>query len=181
MDIGIIASRYAKALHKYAEEQGDTARVYEELVHLTTLFQELPKFKAYLTSPELTCEEKIGLLRSAFAEKEATLTLNFLALVIKNQRAALLTYICHSYLRLYRKRNRIAASRLITASKVADAQVARFKEVVAKYTEGEVELQTMTDEELLGGFVLEFDGYRIDASLRSQLEQVKRQLMTTTL
>lgn len=182
MDIGIIASRYAKALYKYAEEQGATKHVYQDFMHLTALFETLPKFKTYLASPELSYSHKIELLCTALEVENtsSSVTLSGLALVLRNQRASFLSYICHSYLLLYRKLHNIRASRLTTVHPIGATQVARFKEIVGQHTEGEVELHVVTDEDLLGGFTLEFDGYRIDASLRNQLQKIKRKLGSAT-
>lgn len=182
MDIGIIASRYAKALYKYAEEQKAERSVYDSLVYLMQLFKHLPKLQALVASPELSVDDKLQLIKAALEQKShAALILDFLALVLRNQRASFLIYICYSYLLLYRQRNKLTSATLTSASHVSETQLTRFKALVAKHTGSEVELTTTVDETLAGGFVLEFDGYRIDASLRTQLETIKRQLVNATM
>lgn len=57
MDQGIISMRYAKALLRYAEENGEAERVYQETIKLGQTFQSLPALYKALLNPVLQ-EEK---------------------------------------------------------------------------------------------------------------------------
>ena len=39
-----------------------------------------------------------------------------------------------------------------------------------------IEFEVEEDPEILGGFILEYDTYRLDASLRTQFNQLRREL-----
>ncbi|MFZ8455756.1 F0F1 ATP synthase subunit delta, partial [Staphylococcus aureus] len=45
---------------------------------------------------------------------------------------------------------------------------------------GSVELETVVDEKLIGGFVLEFDNKLVDASVASDLRNIKKQFAENT-
>ena len=51
-----------------------------------------------------------------------------------------------------------------------------MRQRVESRTQGTVEFQTEVDPEIIGGFILEYDTYRMDASIQNQLRQILTQL-----
>ena len=47
-----------------------------------------------------------------------------------------------------------------------------MKRMVENRTRGTVEFNTEVDKELIGGFVLEYDDYRMNASVKSKLRRI---------
>ena len=52
----------------------------------------------------------------------------------------------------------------------------RLTKVIEKNTRQKVQFSVKVDPEIQGGFIVEYDTYRLDASLRTQLNQLRRQL-----
>ena len=52
----------------------------------------------------------------------------------------------------------------------------RLRSIVEKRTDCRVDFSVKEDKELLGGFVLQYDTYRLDASVKTQLQKMKREL-----
>ena len=48
--------------------------------------------------------------------------------------------------------------------------------MVEDKTQGSVEFNTKIDNELIGGFILEYDDYRMDASVKSKLRGILSEL-----
>ena len=91
----------------------------------------------------------------------------------------MMLFIAASYLTLYRQEKNLTEARLTFAGKVSPAIVGRVRKMLEDKLQGEVSLHVDEDKALLGGFVLEFDTYRLDASLRSQLQQLRRELVVS--
>jgi F-type H+-transporting ATPase subunit delta len=51
-----------------------------------------------------------------------------------------------------------------------------MKQMVEAKTQGTVEFTTEVDPSIIGGFVLEYDTYRMDVSVQSQLRTILKQL-----
>ena len=51
-----------------------------------------------------------------------------------------------------------------------------MKQMVERKTHGTVEFNTEVDPDILGGFILEYDTYRMDASVKSKLNSILVQL-----
>ena len=81
------------------------------------------------------------------------------------------------YLDLYRKLNRISTGRLETAVPVTPETERKIIDLIASETNGKVELKTSVKPELLGGVVFEMDSERLDASIATQLRNIKKQFV----
>lgn len=178
MDIGIISSRYAKTLLRFATDNGEEQKVYEEMQILAESFRRVPALQQALLNPVLTAEQKEALLVSAAAgEKEPTAsTRSFLRLVVANKRADLMTFVANTFVELYHREKHIIKGRLVVPTEVSEATAAKLRKMVEDRTQSHVEFTTEVNPAIGGGFVLEYDTYRLDASLRTQLAELRRNL-----
>ena len=86
MDEGLISRRYAKALLKYAQDQGCADRIYDESKNFEKAFTQHPEVEKALQNPVLKREEKERLIVSATGGNAATAFIRFIRLVIGNRR-----------------------------------------------------------------------------------------------
>ena len=77
-----------------------------------------------------------------------------------------------SYITLYREQKHIINGKLTTASKVSAVVEDRMKRLVESHTNGSVEFSTEVNPDIIGGFVLEYDTYRMDASVKTRLRRI---------
>lgn len=181
MDIGIVSSRYAKALYRYAAENKEEARVYAEMRQLDTCFGKVEAFSSSLSSPVLTEEQKNGLLLAAASAGDKTDTsetvARFFRLVIDRKRTELMRFIANSYISIYEKANNRVKGHLVVARPVSEEIVKRLKALVETRTESRVNLEVDVDSSIGGGFILQYGDNRMDASIHGQLERIRRELM----
>ena len=69
------------------------------------------------------------------------------------------------------------SGRLITAVPVAQETEAKMRQMVEKRTNAQVEFQTEVNPDIIGGFILEYDTYRMDVSVQSQLRTILKHLV----
>ena len=120
----------------------------------------------------LPTKQKELLLNAACGKTPSSLTQDFLRLVLKEQREQMVQFIAHSYITLYRKQNNLISGRLITASAVSTDTERKMRQMVESRTKGTVEFQTEVNPDIIGGFILEYDTYRMDSSVKTQLRQI---------
>ena len=150
MDAGVIARRYATTLLKYVTEIGHGEQVYAQV-------------KALLADPDSVptlCED----------------LQKFSALLVRNGRMPEVKRIFTSFLRQYETSSGLHVARLRTAvdSPALQEKVqTHLKELIG----GRVEFISEVDPSLIGGFVLEVDGRRLDASVSHQLDDIRNQLI----
>lgn len=178
MDIGVIASRYAKTLLKFASENGEEARVFDEMNQLSQAFLAQPILQTALTNPVIADKDKTELLLAAVGGKEQTTssTHKFFALVVGNHRTEQMLFIANAYISAYLKAKNIVRGKLTLASSVSEATQKRLKEILESKAQTNLLFETEIDPEIQGGFILQYDTYRYDASLKAQLARLHREL-----
>ncbi len=178
MDIGIVSVRYAKALLRFAAANGEEESVYKEMCLLADTFVSLPQLHAAMLNPVLTAAQKAALLSEACTPGGRTTasTARFINLVTDKKRAGIMMFIANSYAGLYRKDKHIVRGRLVVPAEVSDNISRKLRSIVENRTDSHVDFEVAVDSSIGGGFILEYDNYRLDASLKTQLEQVRREL-----
>ena len=176
MDIGVISTRYARALLKSATDAKLDTQVYQEMMTLAKSFTDVPALRQTIDNPMLEKAKKQTLLETAAGGKPSKLTQTFIALVLKEDRENMIQFMAFSYVTLYRKQKKVIRGKLTTAARVSPEMEQKMRQMVESKTQGTVEFETEVDPEIIGGFILEYDTYRMDASVKSQLNTILTQL-----
>lgn len=179
MEVGIISMRYAKALIAYAEEHEAEDKLYKELVTLVHSFQTVKGFTAAIDNPVLDTNEKFRLICTAATgnQKPSEEFDRFIRLVIKEHRESYLQFMSLMYLDLYRKKKHIGIGKLISAVPVNKATEERIRATAAHILHAHMELETVVDPSIEGGFIFDINDYRLDASILTQLKKVRQQFI----
>ncbi|MBP7856316.1 MAG: F0F1 ATP synthase subunit delta [Prevotella sp.] len=176
MDLGVISVRYARALIKSASHSNLDTQVYKEMQVLAQSYLQVPAFRFTMDNPMLSKDKKLALMETACGGNVTDLTKRFLSLVLKEGRESALQFMAQSYITLYRQQKHIIRGKLTTAVAVLPETEAKMRAMVESKTHGTVEFNTEVDESILGGFILEYDTYRMDASVKSKLNNILVQL-----
>jgi len=172
MDIGVISVRYARALLKSATEAKIEDAVYTEMQQLAKSYALVPQLRHTIDNPMLSKDKKQELLLTAVGENPSDLTKAFVGLVLKEDRENVMQFIANSYVTLYRQQKNVIRGRLITATAVSPATEQKMRQMVESKTNGTVEFETEVNPDIIGGFILEYDTYRMDASVKSKLNSI---------
>ena len=176
MDIGVISVRYARALLKSATDAGIEEAVYTEMQTLAKSYVEVPQLRFTIDNPMLSKDKKEALLTTAVGNKPSALTKTFIQLVLKEDRESVMQFIANSYVTLYRQQKNVIRGRLITAAAVTSATEQKMRQMVESKTNGTVEFESQVNPDIIGGFILEYDTYRMDASVKTKLNSILTKL-----
>lgn len=172
MNNGKISIRYAKALLSSAKEAKVEDKVYSEMIILDSAFAQIKLLKQAMTNPTLTKEEKNKLLNSIFNNKASKLTQGFIALVLENGREEYFYRIALSFQELYRKDKNIVVTHITTAMELDEPIKKKIVSSIEQEKNSKVELRTEIKPEIIGGYILDIEGKRIDASIIRQLSKL---------
>ena len=174
MDIGVISVRYARALLKSAVDANIEESVYQEMMLMARSFVEVPELRQTIDNPILSKDKKEMLLLTAVGGKQAASQLSqaFIALVLKEDRENMIQFMANSYVTLYRKQKNIIRGKLTTAVAVSPAMEQKMRRMMESKTQGTVEFETEVDPDIIGGFILEYDTYRMDVSVKAKLNTI---------
>lgn len=176
MNVGLIPKRYAKALLEYAEAHAVEDRVFQELLLLERTLRDEPMLLKAIDNPVLSIKDKRNLLLAVVKDYSSAYE-TFISLVLKNRRETSLRFIALTFEDLYRRSRNINSGRLITASPANEDLIKKIKSIFAKVKPGQLELETDVDPSIGGGFIFDFDTYRLDASVKTQLNLIKKQFI----
>ncbi|MBP1541602.1 MAG: F0F1 ATP synthase subunit delta [Prevotella sp.] len=172
MDIGVISVRYARALLKSAIDAKLEDQVYQDMMTLAKSYVEVPQLRHTIDNPMLPKEKKESLLKVACGTEPTALTLTFVGLVLKEDREQMIQFMANSYVTLYRKQKNVIRGKLTTAARVSAQTEQKMRQMVESQTNGTVEFETEVNPDIIGGFILEYDTFRMDASVKSKLNNI---------
>jgi F-type H+-transporting ATPase subunit delta len=176
MDAGIISTRYAKAIYKFAADKGEETRLYKEMQTLARQFVAIPELKIALENPILPAEEKVKLLIAALDGKVSESMENVFRVVVGNGRARYMQHIAPVYDLVYRKAKNMVLAKLTTATEASEEEKQRMVALVSNGGRNRVDFAVTTDADIIGGFILEVEDLRLDASVRNQLNTMTLEL-----
>ena len=170
-----LAERYAKSLIDLSSEQKNLDEVYKDIIFLQTVCNTSKEFVAILNSPVIKPDKKSQILKAITENKVNKLTGSFIRLITIKGREINLPGIISSFIEQYNVIKKIRKVKLTTAVEVSDEIKNSF--IKDLKTEGikEIQLQSIIDPAIIGGFILETDGKLADASVAKDLRDIKKQ------
>ena len=177
MDNGKISVRYARALFQLAQQQGCEEAVYDGLTRFAhNYLLAIAQFNEVLADPIVAKEEKVKLLEMAVGEPMHDSLKQFIAFVTEQHREDKMFLIAMKYMEMYRANHNILSTQVTTATELSEDSYNKIKAYVEQTFSAQVEMDVAIDPSLIGGFILDIENSRMDASVIGQLNALKQKL-----
>ncbi len=173
-----ISVRYAKALFELGKEKELIDTVIKDIQLVDEVCKSIADFWLMVESPVVKTSQKRASMKQIFGDRINAITLNFLDLVVKNRREIYLKDISRNFLALCRKDQGILSATLTSASTLEEGSKENLSTLLSKSFNSKIELEEVVDEEIIGGFVLRVEDQQLDASVSTQLNKIKRELLS---
>jgi F-type H+-transporting ATPase subunit delta len=171
-----VARRYARALLDVAGQQGDAAfALRRELREATALLAAQQDLRKALEHPALPAERKRKV--AVWGRGASPVMVRLLDLLVERGRMELLPAIEESFSALWNAQRGVVAAEAVSALALDEAQTRAVAEALRKATGKDVELQTRTDEALLGGILVKMAGRTYDGTVRGRLRALRQRLV----
>lgn len=178
MDQGLIPRRYAKALYRAAVEKGCQQELYASMQLLGAAFASEPKLGETMRNPFVAAADKAALVMAA-AGAQTPLLADFVKLLVQNGRIDMVRDIAAAYCLIYRQESNIYRVEVVSAAAMDPAQEERLKQLILSHLNGgSMEYSQRIDPSLIGGFVVNIDNERLDASVKNELKQLRLKLLS---
>lgn len=175
---GLIPHRYAKALYKFALESNTADNVYEEMKRVVESFQKNADLDKVLSNPYVDAADKERALLAAAGGQPGEDYRRFVKLILEHKREEFAYLMALAYRDIYRKKNNISQVNIITAAALPETEMKKLRAVVEKsFKDTRFEYSSEVDPELIGGFVIDVDSTRMDASVSGELAQLRQNLL----
>jgi F-type H+-transporting ATPase subunit delta len=170
-----LAQVYARSLFAVAREQGKLDVLREQLGQLADALREHRELAVFFFSPYFSTKEKQAALGSLLDGADPIL-LNFLSLLIENHRMPVIFHIRRQYEHLWDEENRMLPVQITSAIELDPATTESLGATIGERAGRRVQLAARVDPDILGGIVIRVGNSILDASIRSRLEQLRRQV-----
>lgn len=171
---------YADALFRAAEEAGRVAEVDRDLRFLTEALVEDRAVLRALLNPSLPAAAR-GRILGHMGRAAEPLARNALRLLADNGRLGLVVDMQLAFAELAAARERIVDVEITTAVELDDDLAARIERRVSEGTGLTARLERTVDPAIVGGLVLHARGVLVDASIKRQLDEIRRLLARSPL
>ncbi len=174
-----LAARYAKSLIDLSIERGQLEQVYLDNLYLKGIMKGSQVLIDFLNNPAINSEKKLKVVQALRSGQTSEITQQFNDLLIRKGRENYLPEIADAFIEQYKEYKGIVTIILTTAVPINDDVKSVFINKLKR--EGnlkEVELICLVNENIIGGFILEGRGRRIDASIAYDLTKVKNRFLT---
>jgi F-type H+-transporting ATPase subunit delta len=170
-----IATRYAVSLLRLATEMQQEQRIYQDMVSLASAVSDSKDLGLLFRSPLIKPDLKIQIVSKLFAATFDGLTLGFLNLAIRKHREAEMGGMAIAYVRLYEKQQGVVRVQIQSAFTMDETNRSRLEGILLKAFGQGATFDYKHNPELLGGYILQSGDLRVDASLATDLQQIRRQ------
>lgn len=174
-----VSHRYATSLIETAIEKNKLDKISSDMILLLDALQDNRALQLMLENPVIRPEIKSSILKEIFSSKFDSDSINFLNFVIQKKRERLLDSIAARFLELRDDHLGIAAVTVTTAFKFEDDQIEMLQNKLEEILGKKIRLNIVVDESLVGGFIAKTGDTMYDASVRHQLELLKKQFLVS--
>ncbi len=171
-----LAARYAKSIIDLCVEQNSLDETLADMQYLSGVCNESKDFTNLLRSPVINADKKHRIIDAVVGAKLKPLSKAFVNLLINKGREENLPEIAEAFIQQYKDLKNIKTVTVTTATPMSDSvKQAIMTQVVAALPEASIEMKEEVREEIIGGFVLQMGDKLFDASIRRDLNDVKKQ------
>ena len=171
-----VAKPYARALYEAAMEQNTLPSITADIERLQELIEQSEEFGQFIDTPLLTPQMKSDTFSDLFADSLSPLTISFFRLIALKQRERYLVAIMDAFLSIADEAAGRVVAHVTTAVPITENQEQHLIQQLSTFSGKQVRLETETDEQIQGGFIVQLGDTVFDASITTQLQRLKQQL-----
>jgi len=170
-----IARVYAEALFDVAKQRGDLDEVHDQLGEVADALSTNRDLQVFFFSPYFSSEEKRDGISRAIAGANQELV-NFLELLAEKHRMPALFRIRARFDELWAKENKRLTVTVTSAVELDPSVAEEVGTAIEQQTGQTIELNTVVDEGIIGGLVLQVGNMVLDASIHNRLEKLRKEV-----
>jgi len=178
MSVETVARRYATALADIVTKTNETDFVRSELKTWENMISGNADLQTAFGNPVISQVNKEKVLENLIAKTQPTKTTsNFLRILLRNSRLTEIREINEKLASVLEERSGTISAQITSARVLSEAEKAEMQMNLSKLTGKTVSLNFAIDETLIGGVVTRIGSTVYDGSVKTQLEELKQQMI----
>ncbi len=177
-----LAARYAKSVLDLAIERNSVEAVLADMQVIHRICVQNRDFEVMLRSPVINGDKKLSVINEIMKRFNINeISQAFINLLVTKGRELNLPEIAVAFIEQYNVLKNIRTVTLTTATAMNDRIKKTLEAKIAGYMPNDtIDLKTMVDDSLIGGFVLEVEDKLYDASVKKHLADVRSKIIDTS-
>ena len=178
MSVETVARRYALALADVVKNSSETENVKNELKTWEILINSNADLQSAFRNPSISQADKEKVLNNLIERtKPSKTTANFLHVLLRNGRLTEISEINQKFSSVLEERSGVVSANITSARELSETQRNEVLLNLELLTGKRMNLVFNTDESLIGGIVTRIGSTVYDGSVRTQLQELKQQLV----
>lgn len=161
----------------YAAERKAEDKVYAETLTLSRAFAKYEALRRVLDNRTLSLQKKVDVVAEVVGKDVSGELRRFVQTLLQGGREDFIHEICLSFQNIYRREKKLLDVELTTATPVDKAVEKRMHDKLEEATKHTVRFNTKVEKDIVGGYMLKWGTYRIDASVTARLRQMRKKLV----
>jgi F-type H+-transporting ATPase subunit delta len=170
-----LAQVYGRSLFEVARETGKLDELREQLNQFADALNTNHELTVFFFSPYFSTKEKQESLGRLLDGAEEAF-INFLELLIESHRMPVIFRIRQQYEKLWEEENRTLPVEITSAIELDAATTESLGRTIGERAGRKVKLAAHVDPDIVGGIIVRVGNSILDASIRTRLEQLRRQV-----
>ena len=169
-----VAKRYAQGLLDFTKDTGNTDSVFLEMKDIIKIMSESKDLNQFLDSPFIDAKKKDSISMEIF-QSFSPVAKNIIRLVIRHGRESQLKNIAQEFVNKVEDIRGTQRISLTIASDLSQDTVAKIVADSKMVNSSSYDLETIIKPDILGGYILRVGDQQIDASVRTKLNNIKKE------
>ncbi|MDC7242458.1 MAG: ATP synthase F1 subunit delta [Sphaerochaetaceae bacterium] len=166
-----IANQYALAVFSLAKESNREEEFFTVIQGFNDNVDD--KTHKFFAHPKISKIDKKSMLSGIVKD---ALLLNFLTVLVDNDRFLLIEAIVYAYKDILDEQNKVMQVKVFSKTPLTKDNLNKITKKLKSTYNRKVELEELTDESIIGGFRLEFEGNVLDETVNKRLDDIKASL-----
>ena len=156
-----IGEVYGSSMYSVAKEINLQKEIFGELSEVDKLLKDNQDFYSLIGAPVLSKLEKQSVIDKVFGNSVNALVLNFLKLLIDNDRIKYLDEVVEGYKKTYYANENIIEVEVVSHVKLDEKQLNQIKKSIELKSKKQVDIKTVVDKSIIGGLIIKTDNKQI--------------------
>lgn len=175
--LSIIAEHYALAMAELGEKHKLLDEFKSDLAVIKATLDTNRELGMFLEHPGIPATDKKDIADKIFGGHISGYVLNLLKLLVDRNRISVYSSLVRHYNKILNKKRNITVAQVITAIETDDETRQRIKNKLKNLFTQNIELEQQVDPAIIGGIIVKISGRVIDGSIKTRLENMKKQLL----
>lgn len=178
----LVEQTYGEALFQTAMEANQVDAFLEEVELIQTVLKRNPEWDRLMKHPKISKQEKVEIMKGAFAGRISKEMTGFLELILVKERYGQLQAVFRYFIEKVKEEKKIGTAYVTTPMELSEIRKSDIQDkLLATTPYRTMEMHYSVDPSLIGGMVIRIKDRVVDSSVRTKLADMKRELLQIQL